>query len=184
VLQSTSKLSHSTAANHASKASSELPTAADTQGVSGQNSSAAQLVRQPSPPVNFANWWWSVPVINVLCTVLLVETSWALAKLLASICIAKVTADILTSRHLHLTLSLSQLSQQKLLNVQLSSLRCYICHSHLLLSANTTMKALCFCRHLLCRQCVMYATCCSSAQKDLAGIKPAALSSDLASGLS
>ena len=95
VLHSASNLSQSIAADHASKASSELTTAADTQSLSGQNSSAAQLVRPPSPPVNFANWWWSVPIINLLCTVLLVEISCALARLLASTGIAKVTAAIL-----------------------------------------------------------------------------------------
>jgi len=95
MLHPTSQLSHSIAADHASKASSELPTAADFQSISGQNSSTGQLGRQVSPPVNFANWWWSVPIITVLCTVLLVETSWGLARLLASIAIAKVTAAIL-----------------------------------------------------------------------------------------
>jgi len=107
--------SHSIAADHNDKASSELPTAAMPQSLSGQNSSTGQLGRQPSPPVNFANWWWSVPIINLLCTVLLVENAWALARLLASICIAKVTADefcpkvILSNCHPHL--SLSQLLQ-------------------------------------------------------------------------
>ncbi len=102
-LHTSSHLSHSIAADHASKASRELPTAADTQGVSGQNSSTGQLGRQASPPVNFANWWWSVPIINTLCTVLLVETSWTLARLLASICIAKVTAAILAFDTLSVT---------------------------------------------------------------------------------
>ncbi len=163
VLLSTSDLSHSTAADHAKKASSELPTAADMQSILGQNSSAGQLVRQPSLPVNFANWWWSVPVINVLFAVVLVEIAWALARTLASSGIAKVTATVLSNRHPHLTLSLSQLSQQKLLNAQLSTLCTYTCHSHLLLSAHSTVKGLCFCRHLLCTQCDMYATCLSSA---------------------
>ncbi len=107
VSHQTSHSSHSVAADHAGKALSKLPTAADTQGVSGQNSSilTGQLVRPPSPPGNFANWWWwSVPIINTLCTVLLVETSWTLATLLASIYIAKVTAAIHSSCHLHFTL--------------------------------------------------------------------------------
>ena len=56
--------SHSIAADHNDKASSELPTAAMPQSLSGQNSSTGQLGRQPSPPVNFANWWWSLPIIN------------------------------------------------------------------------------------------------------------------------
>ncbi len=94
-LHPTSHVSHSIAADHASKASSELPTAADAQSVSGQNSSTGQLVRRPCPSVNFANWWWCVPIINLLCTVLLVETSCALARLLASIGIAEVTGVIL-----------------------------------------------------------------------------------------
>jgi len=95
--------SHSIAADHNDKASSELPTAAMPQSLSGQNSSTGQLGRQPSPPVNFANWWWSVPIINLLCTVLLVENAWALARLLASICIAKVTAAILAFDTLSVT---------------------------------------------------------------------------------